>query len=430
MYLRKLTSLLLAGTMICSLAACGSASEGSASSDAVSSAAEAVEENSEASSAAEENAVSAEAAASSEAAVSSEAAATASEAAEPAEENASGEVPTLNVSWNNDLHNGIMQLAMLIPEEFANDPIHIEPVSENQFDLVKDGTVIAHFDKVQCEGASEAAALLAQGHLDVAYCSSTGMLSAYDSGTDVCILCPVQSGGVSIVAAADAPYNTFEELVEYAKSSDTPIMAGYHSAISSPRIVLEYALTEAGLTVTEDTADYEADVVMMDLKGLSNLIPSLSSGQVEVWAGPVPHPQKAEEQEVGKIIARLDDLPGGKWVDFPCCTMNAMKSVTEEYPEIIQALTVVTNRIFSYANEERDATAEALSEWVGLSVEELKQNDTTYAIAPNDKFVNGMTIYVEAMNKMGKLTGRLSGVTYDDIKDTVFNYSFAEEALK
>ena len=417
MYLRKLSGLLIAGSMIFSLAACSSASTTPASSNATSSATEAVEETSETSSAAEEKTESTEAAAE-------------SEASEPAKETASDNIPTLSVSWNNDLHNGIMQLAMLIPEEFANDPIHIEPVSENQFDLIKDGTVIAHFDKVQCKGASEAAALLAQGHLDVAYCSSTGMLSAYDSGTDVCILCPVQSGGVSITAAADAPYNTFEEMVEYAKSSDTPIMAGYHSAISSPRIVLEYALTEAGLTVTEDTADYNADVIMMDLKGLSNLIPSLSSGQVEVWAGPVPHPQKAEEQEVGKIIARLDDLPGGKWVDFPCCTMNAMKSVTEEYPEIIQALTVVTNRVFSFANEQRDKTAESLSEWVGLSVEELKQNDTTYAIAPNDKFVNGMKIYIDAMNKMGKLSGRLSGATYDDIKDTVFNYSFAEEALK
>lgn len=417
MYLRKLSGLLIAGSMIFSLAACSSASTTPASSNATSSATEAVEETSETSSAAEEKTESTEAAAE-------------SEASEPAKETASDNIPTLSVSWNNDLHNGIMQLAMLIPEEFANDPIHIEPVSENQFDLIKDGTVIAHFDKVQCKGASEAAALLAQGHLDVAYCSSTGMLSAYDSGTDVCILCPVQSGGVSITAAADAPYNTFEEMVEYAKSSDTPIMAGYHSAISSPRIVLEYALTEAGLTVTEDTADYNADVIMMDLKGLSNLIPSLSSGQVEVWAGPVPHPQKAEEQGVGKIIAKLDDLPGGKWVDFPCCTMNAMKSVTEEYPEIIQALTVVTNRVFSFANEQRDKTAESLSEWVGLSVEELKQNDTTYAIAPNDKFVNGMKIYIDAMNKMGKLSGRLSGATYDDIKDTVFNYSFAEEALK
>lgn len=407
MNLQRLAGILLAGMLICTIAACGSSSQGTSSSSASS-------------------AVAAESQAAETAAVET----TSESTAASAQETASGDIPTLNVSWNNDLHNGILQLTFLIPEEFENDPIHFAPVSDTQMDLVKDGAVIAHLNWVQCKGASEAAALLAQGHLDIAYCSSTGMMSAYDSGTDVCILCPVQSGGVSIVASKDAPYNTFEELVEYAKESETPIMAGYHSAVSSPRIVLEYALMEAGLTVTEDTADYSADVVMMDLKGLSNLIPSMSSGQVELWAGPVPHPQKAEEQDVGKIIAKLDDLPGGKWVDFPCCTMNAMKSVTEEYPEIMEAMTAVTHRVFSYAQENREATAEALSEWVGLSVEELKQNDTTYGISPNEQFVNGMKIYMEAMNKMGKFSGRLSGKTYDDVKDTVFNYSFAEKVLQ
>lgn len=340
------------------------------------------------------------------------------------------EIPTFNVGWSNELHTGNMELAFLRPEAFENNPVHLKPVSDTQLELIKDGETIAYINKILTKGAAECATLLSQGHMDIAYCSSTAMLTAYDTGTDVNILCPVQSGGVAVVATANAPYNTFDELVEYAKNSDTPIVGGYHSAISSPRIVLEYALEEAGLTVTEDSADFTADVLLIDLKGLSNLVPALSSGQVELWAGPIPNPQNAEAQGVGKIIATLDELPGGKWVDFPCCTLNVMESVKNEHPEAVQALVDATKDIMDYAQTNRDDTAAAMSEYVGLDEEILKKNDTTYDITPNEHFKNGMKVYFEAMTGMGKFTDRLAGKTFEEVENTVFDFSFAENATK
>ena len=340
------------------------------------------------------------------------------------------EIPTLNVGWSNELHTGQMELSMVRSEKFSGNKTHLKPISDVQLELVKDGKTIAYINKILTKGAAECATLLGQGHMDVAYCSSTGMISAYDSGTDVNILCPIQSGGIAIVAAKDAPYNTFEELVAYAKKAEIPIMAGYHSAVSSPRVVLEYALKEAGLKVTENQADFEADVVMMDLKGISNLIPTLSSGQVELWAGPIPNPQNAEAQGIGKIIATLDELPGGKWVDFPCCTMNVRTEIKEKYPEIIQALVDVTYDISEYATNNREDTAEALSAFVGLDKSILAKNDTTYAINPDQRFQDGMKLYVEVMTEIGKLKGRLSGMSYDHAKDLVFDFSFANNTLK
>lgn len=352
------------------------------------------------------------------------------ESAQTEETTEQKEIPTFNVGWSNELHTGNMELAFLRPEAFENNPVHLKPVSDTQLELIKDGETIAYINKILTKGAAECATLLSQGHMDIAYCSSTAMLTAYDTGTDVNILCPVQSGGVAVVAAANAPYNTFEELVEYAKNSDTPIVGGYHSAISSPRIVLEYALEEAGLTVTEDSADFTADVLLIDLKGLSNLVPALSSGQVELWAGPIPNPQNAEAQGVGKIIATLDELPGGKWVDFPCCTLNVMESVKNEHPEAVQALVDATKDIMDYAQTNRDDTAAAMSEYVGLDEEILKKNDTTYDITPNEHFKNGMKVYFEAMTGMGKFTDRLAGKTFEEVENTVFDFSFAENATK
>lgn len=340
------------------------------------------------------------------------------------------EIPTINVGWSSELHTGNMHLNFLKPELFENNPVHLNPINETQLELVKDGEVIAYVNYMYSKSGAEGATLLNQGHADIVYGSSTAMLNAYDAGAEISILCPIQSGGVSVVAAADAPYDTFEELVEYAKESDKPILGGYHSAVSSPRIVLEYALRDEGVTVSEDASNYTADVTLMDLKGISNLIPSLSSGQVELWAGPVPNPQNAEAQRIGKIIATLDELPGGKWVDFPCCTMNVRNAFKEQYPEIVQAMVQITSDVADFAQNNREETAELMTEFIGLDKEVLMQNDTTYKTEINDNFTNGMATYHDAMSEMGKFSGRLKDKPTDEFINEVFDFTFVEKITK
>lgn len=337
------------------------------------------------------------------------------------------EIPTINVGWSNELHTGNMHLSFLKPELFANNPTHLKPISDNQLELIKDGKRIAILNFIHTKGAAESVTLMTQGHMDLAYCSSTAILTAYDSGVDVSILAPIQSGGVAIVTAKDAPYNTFDELVAYAKTAKEPIRGGYHSAISSPRIVLEYALRDAGLKVTEDTSDFEADVVLTDLKGISNLIPSLSSGQVELWAGPVPNPQNAVAQNIGKIIATLDQLPDNKWIDFPCCTMSVVKSVKDKNPEVIEALVQVTSDISAYAQNNREETAELMTEFIGLDKAVLLENDTTYTTEITEHFTNGMATYYQAMTEMGKFTGRLKEKSIDEVMASVFDFTFVNK---
>lgn len=159
-------------------------------------------------------------------------------------------------------------------------------------------------------------------------------------------------------------------------------------------------MREAGVSVTGDTNDYKADIIMTDLKGLSNLIPSLSSGQVEIWAGPVPNPQNAEAQGIGKIIATLDELPGGKWIDFPCCTMNIRNEIKEKYPEVIDALVQVTVGILDFAENNNEETAKLMVDYIGLNEEILLKNDTTYGTETTDNFINGMHIYYEVMESL------------------------------
>ncbi|MBG9979755.1 ABC transporter substrate-binding protein [Facklamia sp. DSM 111018] len=337
------------------------------------------------------------------------------------------ELPELNIAWGNDLHTVNPHLVFLKPELFENNDTFLRPITDSRLELVKDGEVIAFINFILGPNGSENVTMMSQGHIDAAYSSSTAFMTGIDQGLECSILCPVQSGGVAVVADIDAEYDSFEELVEFAKNSDKPVLAGYHSAVSAPRFVLEYALRDAGLKVSEDTSDYEADVLMSDLKGLNNLVPSLSSNQVEVWAGPIPNPQNAEAQGVGKILAKLDDLPGGKWVDFPCCTFNVRNDIIENYPEVVQALVQITTDIQTYAQNNREDTAELLSDFVGLDVEILNKNDTTYSTTPDDNFKNGMKIYYDAMSEMGKFTKDFKDKEFDEVKDQIFDYSFVDK---
>lgn len=343
------------------------------------------------------------------------------------EEKIQVEIPEINVAWGNNLHSANQHLAFEKAELFEKNSAYLRPVSDSRLEMIKDGQVIGYINFILGGGGAENVTMMTQGHIDVAYGSSTAFMTGIDQGLDCKILAPIQSGGVAIVADIDAEYNTFDELVEYAKKTEIPIKTGYHSAVSSPRIVLEYALREAGLKVTEDTSDFEADFMMTDLKGLSNLVPSLSSKQVELWAGPIPNPQNAEAKGVGKIIATLDELPGGKWVDFPCCTLNVDGDLIRNHPEVVQALVEITTDIHDFAQKNREETADLLANFVGLDREILLNNDTTYSTEINDNFKNGMEVYYEAMTEMNKFSGVFAGKKFSEIEDSIFDFSFMEK---
>lgn len=340
-----------------------------------------------------------------------------------------GEVPTLSVAWGNDLHTCLLNVAMLNPEAFADQDARINPVSESQFELLEDNQVIARFNIITGKSGAECATMMGQGHLDIAFSSNTAMLSAYDVGTDVNILMPLQSGGVSMVMAPDTDFYGWEAVKKYIEDSPTPVKVGYHSAVSGPRILIESILKDAGFKLTEDPGDTSADVLMVDLKGAQNLLPSIRSGAVDAWAGPSPNPENAEKQQVGKIVMKLEDFPPqGKWANFPCCVMSATTKTVEAYPEVIQALVNVAVDCVHYGNDNRDEFAEINSAKIGVEKDVILANNIIYTSEPSQEWIDGIEIYFNAIQSMGKFTDRLKDADYETVKNQVFEFSFVEKA--
>lgn len=350
------------------------------------------------------------------------------EAADSASSGETEELPEIKISWGNDLHTAIPYVPIKKGEGFKEKGVYLNPLSEDKFELIEDDKKLAVLSFIPTKGGSEIATLYAQGHLDAGLCSNTAILSAVDKGTEAKILCPVQTGGISMVVAPDKDLSGWEEVKEYILSSKVPVKIGYHSPTSGPRIVIENVLKNEGIKVTEDPNDVDADVLLVDLKGDTNLLPSLSANQVDAWVGPCAFPETAEHKNVGKIAMTLDQFPPeGQWDNFPCCVLSARQEIIDKYPEAVKALVHLIDETCKYCMEDRDDVAEILSGFIGIEKDIIKSATINYTTDPSKEWLEGINVYVDALNDMGKFDDNLKDKSFDEVQEKAFDFSFVEE---
>ncbi len=389
--MKKIISILLIITMVFSLAACNSTDSKDASSDNAQNSDKANESSSD----------------------------------KQKEEVDFDKLPVVNMAWGLDMHTGVIHAGCELTDIFKDRPAYLSKIADGKYALYIDGVPSAVINHVVVKNSSESVNLFATGAIDFAILSNTAVFTAYDINVDVQILAPIQSDGIGCVAINDAPFNNFEEMVEYAKTSEQPLKMGYHSSLSGPRIVIEKALLEAGLTITEDPADHTADVLTVDLKGLSNLQPALTSKQVDAWVAPAPQPQLSVSSGNGKLIGGLDSFSkDGKWANFPCCTYAASTKIINSSPEIVQAITQIIYDTTNYVQENKAAAAPSICSNIGIEEEVFNNSYIVYNTAPTEAWQNGIKLYYDAMVQMRKFEGRLASEKFEDAKEKVFNFTF------
>mgnify|MGYP006290456215 FL=1 len=188
------------------------------------------------------------------------------------------------------------------------------------------------------------------------------MLTGIDRGNAVKILCPTYVDGMALVFPKGSRMKGWDEVSAFIESSKQPVKVGYHSPTSAPRMVIEGALRQAGLTVTQDFSQQDADVLLVDLKSTSNLIPALVSKQVDCWVGPAPYPEVAEIKGVGHIGLDLRNLPPqGQWHNFPCCVMAGTERMLAKHPEVVQALVQLMTKSVAWCNEHPAKVAQIMA---------------------------------------------------------------------
>jgi NitT/TauT family transport system substrate-binding protein len=231
--------------------------------------------------------------------------------------------------------------------------------------------------------------------MDIGLASSMAFISGIDKGTAMKILCPLYVDGMDMVFPKGSSLSEWKGVHGYIKKSKNPVKIGYHSPTSAPRIVFEGALHEAYLRINEDATNRDADILLVDLKSTANLIPALTSKQVDCWVGPAPHPSIAEYKGVGHVALDSRDLPPqGEWHDFPCCVLGASEALIQESPRIVQTMTDLMTAACNWCNADKTRAAEITGKWIGASTEAIQKSTIIYTTNPSPNWMRGEATFM------------------------------------
>ena len=341
-------------------------------------------------------------------------------------------IPSLYMGYVFTTHHTPLLVAAVKGEDFKSGGAYLAPmVPKQKYKLMSaQGTPLAVINLIVSKSGSETATLFAMNRMDIGLASSTAFMSGIDKGTPMKILCPLHVDGMGMVFPKDSKISGYEDVSAAIKASGTPFKIGYHSPTSAPRVVFEGALHKAGFAITGNPNDAEADILMVDLKSTSNLIPALLSRQVDCWVGPAPHPAVAEFKKAGRIGLDSRELPPkGGWIDFPCCVMGASQALIDENPEIVQAMTDLMTHASQWSNRNRSEAAGISAQWIGVPKEAIEKSSIVYSTDPTENWMNGEAVFLDMLNGMKKFKGAIAHADMASAGPVLFDFSFVEKSL-
>ena len=340
------------------------------------------------------------------------------------------DVPTLRASYGITTHQEACMVAMARGEKFKESGVWLKPVVEREkFDLYADGKKVARLNVIVTKSGSEATSLFAQDHLDLTTNSFPAMLSGIDRGTKIKVLAPLQADAIAMVARNDIDVRSWKAFQEYVKKSKKPVTVGYHSPTSAPKIVFEGAMDKAGLKITGDAnaAKADADILMIDLKGVANVIPAMVAKQVEFAVAPAPTPEVVEAKKQGHIVLQMKELPpAGAWESFPCCCIAGREEVVEKYPEAVKAYVRLLTVSSEWCQKNKKEAAAEAANWLGLEPEVIARAEMEFSTKVTKTWLKNAALYPEMLNRLGQLTGKLKDKKLSEVKNEVFDFRFTQ----
>ncbi len=339
---------------------------------------------------------------------------------------AGDKLPELNVGYIYTTHHSPFIVAMAKGEEFRDFGVYLRPVVDKmKYELMDGDTPLALLNIIVNKSGAETTTMFAQGNMDMALASGPAIMAGIDQGTKMKILCPTHVDGMSLVFPPQSTLSGWDQVAAHIKAAQQPVKIGYHSPTSAPRIVIEGALKQAGFTVTQDANLQDADVLLVDLKDTANFIPALTSGQVDAWVGPAPHPEVSEMKKVGHIGLDLRDLPpAGAWHNFPCCVLAARDEVIAANPAAVGKTVELLGKSAAWCNEHKTDEGKIMAAWTGSPAEAVEKSNIVFTTAATENWLKGQGTYMDMLNSMDKFRGQLKGKTLHEAQDVLFDLSF------
>lgn len=338
------------------------------------------------------------------------------------------DLPAIRVGYVFTTNHTPLMAAMSLGDDLTVGGYSLHPLlPKEKYELRKDGKAIAVLDILVTKSGSETATLFAQKHLDMSLASITAIITGIDKGAPMKIVSPLVLASGGLVVAKDSPVNDWAGFIKEVKASKQPVKIGYHSPNSSPIIILEAALRAEGVSTSSNPNATDARVILVDLKGLPNMLPALASKQVDAVVGPEPFPQTAVLKNSGKIIEELRDMPpAGKWKNYPCCVVAASNDMIADHPALVKEFVSFINAASAWANKNREQAGSVGAAWIGLPPELGRTSKLEFLQSFTQSWQEGAAGYLKVLNDSGYFKGSLKDKSFDEAKDLLLDTRFID----
>ncbi len=342
--------------------------------------------------------------------------------------------PVLKVGHVGHDHHTALYVAALNGDMFKKDyGIYLKEVRPKTLYELYDGKkLICELELYKAGGGSKMPTAMAQGTFDVGFGGVAAVAFFTDKGTPMKIISPLHNKGDMLVVGKNLRDKTtdWKGFVDYVKKCDAPVKVGFKAPKAIALLIFQAAMDHEGIDYTYDAKNTKADVLLVNMKGAKQLNPGLRDGIIDAYVCNNPFCALAEEKNIGKCIADLNDLPPGLWKDHPCCCIGAMNDVVKEkrkqVVKFLELIVIATD----YMNRDQDIAVQSASKWIGTSiaVEENSIPTSGYSTDPDEKWLQGICTWAKAMDDLGHIKGSLHKKSDKEICDTLLDLSLIKEA--
>ncbi len=337
-------------------------------------------------------------------------------------------VPLLQIGHCNHDHHSAVFISALRGEKMKElYGIYLVPLGESYYALVENDEKILEIQFVQSQGAINVPNNMVAGLFDIGFGGVIPFAASADQGSGVQIISPLHSRGDMLVVADDNTFVTdWSSFIEWARTSEEPLIIGFKSPKAVALLIFESAITAEGIEWSmQGNPQQGSQILLFNAQGQANLNPALQNGTIHGYVSNNPACALAEHNGIGKCVAELSDLPPGNFTNHPCCAIAAIGTAIIEKPEDIAAALRLFAAATDYINDYPEDSAEAAAEWIGnpVDVEVISMATSGYDMHVSADWLDNMSAIVGNMRNLGAFTGPLAAE--DDDANAAFLYDFS-----
>ena len=131
-------------------------------------------------------------------------------------------------------------------------------MGESYYALVENGAKVLEIELVQSQGAINVPNNMVAGLFDIGFGGVNSFASSADQGSGIRIVSPLHTrGDMLVVAAGNEEVSDWESFLAWVEASPEPVLIGYKSPSAVAMVLIQAALTEAGVPWSQQSAPVE-----------------------------------------------------------------------------------------------------------------------------------------------------------------------------